>query len=433
MEGALPSVVGGLVSVPGHCRSTSVGYGASFGGVAALLGMLNSCASNVTVVNIDNGFRCGPRSQLDQPPLTLVVSLLQEPSFVLSVEGMRPACPAIISRPHRKRHAHAKNYFADWQPFSKTFITPARCANRIGLRSLTHWERARNYGAKSTFFLAHSLSAAANGPHREPITCNSFTTKPRSHRRRTLNVDFKISVPRASVIRCASANPPSDPVASTTNRKLSFARFKSESSPRTFFVAIPARRASASLLACLPYITRAAAPSVARGNQLRQFPSPSTATSRNALTEICCKTSQAAASGFCEHRHLIVHAIRYHVQIFQRQGQILANAPSCPIIPSTLRRAQCVSIRAGKNHTPAGTKRRAVNIDFSNTRRPAIFFARRRNPAHLRNIANKFVSRRSMKIAVPAQNLHIRITNSARRTLSTPTPDATSERLCNRD
>jgi pyridinium-3,5-biscarboxylic acid mononucleotide synthase len=59
MEGALPSVVGGLVDVPVVAVPTSVGYGASFGGVAALLGMLNSCASNVTVVNIDNGFGAG--------------------------------------------------------------------------------------------------------------------------------------------------------------------------------------------------------------------------------------------------------------------------------------------------------------------------------------------------------------------------------------
>jgi len=59
MEGALPSVVGGLVGVPVVAIPTSVGYGASFGGVAALLGMLNSCASNVTVVNIDNGFGAG--------------------------------------------------------------------------------------------------------------------------------------------------------------------------------------------------------------------------------------------------------------------------------------------------------------------------------------------------------------------------------------
>ncbi len=56
MEGALPSVVGGLLPQPVIAVPTSVGYGASFGGVAALLGMLNSCASGVTVVNIDNGF-----------------------------------------------------------------------------------------------------------------------------------------------------------------------------------------------------------------------------------------------------------------------------------------------------------------------------------------------------------------------------------------
>jgi len=56
MEGALPSVVGGLVDRPVIAVPTSVGYGASFGGIAALLGMLNTCASGVTVVNIDNGF-----------------------------------------------------------------------------------------------------------------------------------------------------------------------------------------------------------------------------------------------------------------------------------------------------------------------------------------------------------------------------------------
>jgi len=56
MEGALPSVIGGLVPVPVIAVPTSVGYGASFGGLAALLGMLNSCAAGVTVVNIDNGF-----------------------------------------------------------------------------------------------------------------------------------------------------------------------------------------------------------------------------------------------------------------------------------------------------------------------------------------------------------------------------------------
>ena len=59
MEGALPSVVGGLVGVPVIAVPTSIGYGASFKGIAALLGMLNSCASNVSVVNIDNGFGGG--------------------------------------------------------------------------------------------------------------------------------------------------------------------------------------------------------------------------------------------------------------------------------------------------------------------------------------------------------------------------------------
>jgi NCAIR mutase (PurE)-related protein len=64
MEGALPSVVGGLVAAPVIAVPTSVGYGASFQGVAALLGMLNSCASNVTVVNIDNGFGAGYAASL---------------------------------------------------------------------------------------------------------------------------------------------------------------------------------------------------------------------------------------------------------------------------------------------------------------------------------------------------------------------------------
>jgi len=59
MEGALPSVVGGLVPVPVIAVPTSIGYGASFSGLAALLGMLNSCASGLTVVNIDNGFGAG--------------------------------------------------------------------------------------------------------------------------------------------------------------------------------------------------------------------------------------------------------------------------------------------------------------------------------------------------------------------------------------
>ena len=64
MEGALPSVVGGLVSSPVIAVPTSVGYGASFGGLAALLAMLNSCASGISVVNIDNGFGAGYQAAL---------------------------------------------------------------------------------------------------------------------------------------------------------------------------------------------------------------------------------------------------------------------------------------------------------------------------------------------------------------------------------
>ena len=64
MEGALPSVIGGLVAAPVIAVPTSIGYGASFQGLAALLGMLNSCASNVTVVNIDNGFGAGYAASL---------------------------------------------------------------------------------------------------------------------------------------------------------------------------------------------------------------------------------------------------------------------------------------------------------------------------------------------------------------------------------
>lgn len=64
MEGALPSVIGGLVSCPIIAVPTSVGYGASFGGIAALLGMLSSCSAGVTVVNIDNGFGAGYAASL---------------------------------------------------------------------------------------------------------------------------------------------------------------------------------------------------------------------------------------------------------------------------------------------------------------------------------------------------------------------------------
>jgi pyridinium-3,5-biscarboxylic acid mononucleotide synthase len=68
MEGALPSAVGGMVACPVIAVPTSIGYGASFQGLAALLGMLNSCASNVTVVNIDNGFGAGYVASLINRP-----------------------------------------------------------------------------------------------------------------------------------------------------------------------------------------------------------------------------------------------------------------------------------------------------------------------------------------------------------------------------
>ena len=77
MEGALASVVGGLVSCPVIGVPTSVGYGASFGGVAALLSMLNSCASGVSVVNIDNGFGAGYQAAL----INKQVSRVAEPAW----------------------------------------------------------------------------------------------------------------------------------------------------------------------------------------------------------------------------------------------------------------------------------------------------------------------------------------------------------------
>ena len=81
MEGALPSVVGGLVDVPVIAVPTSVGYGASFGGLAALLGMLNSCASGVSVVNIDNGFGAAAiASSINHLDCNAVNSKLQLPT-----------------------------------------------------------------------------------------------------------------------------------------------------------------------------------------------------------------------------------------------------------------------------------------------------------------------------------------------------------------
>ena len=71
-DGALPTVVGGLVNVPVIAVPTSVGYGTSFKGITALLGMLNSCAANVTVVNIDNGFGAGYVASMMNPKVRSV-------------------------------------------------------------------------------------------------------------------------------------------------------------------------------------------------------------------------------------------------------------------------------------------------------------------------------------------------------------------------
>ena len=92
MEGALPSVVSGLVAVPVIAVPTSIGYGASFGGIAALLGMLNSCASGVSVVNIDNGFGA---AQYRQPYQSSVGSgpgsqSFRMPGFQQPVSGLAP-------------------------------------------------------------------------------------------------------------------------------------------------------------------------------------------------------------------------------------------------------------------------------------------------------------------------------------------------------
>jgi hypothetical protein len=86
MEGALPSVVGGLVAAPVIAVPTSIGYGASFGGIAALLAMLNSCAPGVAVVNIDNGFGAG----------YIAAAMNQQ---------IRGAAPRLPARPHRTRRS----------------------------------------------------------------------------------------------------------------------------------------------------------------------------------------------------------------------------------------------------------------------------------------------------------------------------------------
>jgi NCAIR mutase (PurE)-related protein len=85
MEGALPSVIGGLVAVPVIALPTSVGYGSNFGGLAALLAMLNSCAAGVAVVNIDNGFGAGAIAhRINRGPVSRA---LEEPHGQKAVEG----------------------------------------------------------------------------------------------------------------------------------------------------------------------------------------------------------------------------------------------------------------------------------------------------------------------------------------------------------
>ena len=97
MEGALASVVGGLVSCPVIAVPTSVGYGASFGGVAALLSMLNSCASGVSVVNIDNGFGAGYQAGLiNQLAVKTVTSKTEEFEETASDKGFK-TFPAKVS------------------------------------------------------------------------------------------------------------------------------------------------------------------------------------------------------------------------------------------------------------------------------------------------------------------------------------------------
>ncbi len=100
MEGALPSVVGGLVDRPVIAVPTSVGYGASFGGLSALLGMLNSCASGVTVVNIDNGFGAGfAAAQINrlvvQTAARAADSPAQDPTRTHAASGSPDSTPSI--------------------------------------------------------------------------------------------------------------------------------------------------------------------------------------------------------------------------------------------------------------------------------------------------------------------------------------------------
>jgi len=94
MEGALPSVVGGLVAAPVIAVPTSTGYGASFGGISALLAMLNSCSAGVSVVNIDNGFGAGYQAALIN---RLAEQRLSKPSAVANDRGAQAEQPTVDS------------------------------------------------------------------------------------------------------------------------------------------------------------------------------------------------------------------------------------------------------------------------------------------------------------------------------------------------
>ena len=105
MEGALPSVVAGLVSVPVIAVPTSIGYGASFGGIAALLGMLNSCASGVSVVNIDNGFGAANIASLINHSVGAPAVSVRRDSCRAKIEALEPvrrfraSIPVVRARP----------------------------------------------------------------------------------------------------------------------------------------------------------------------------------------------------------------------------------------------------------------------------------------------------------------------------------------------
>ena len=141
MEGALPSVIGGLVAAPVIAVPTSVGYGASFQGLAALLGMLNSCASNVTVVNIDNGFGAGYAASLMNRAVSLRCQIAISFAIWRPTPASRPDPGASSSGPARTlprpgaycRYPAAGSHRAGPGPRScRSQPTPSRGPSRAG-------------------------------------------------------------------------------------------------------------------------------------------------------------------------------------------------------------------------------------------------------------------------------------------------------------